>query len=349
MLSGDNTEMRPAFWVRDVPVYGDTILSPMARYSDVPFRAVCRAHGSAMNYTEFVPAGALLREPNPMWRRLDVHPGGEKPMVFQIFGFDAQEMLAAARRIEAWGADIIDVNMGCAAPQVSEQGAGVGMMRRPELVAETFRLLTKHLRVPVTGKIRLGWDASSRNYLEIGRIMEENGAVLVAVHGRTQDQKYRGGADWDAIAHLKQALSIPVIGNGDVKTAVDVDRLKTHTNCDAVMIGRAAVGNPWIFARRERIDVTFAEVMAALRLHLAEALAYEGCPDGVIAFRRHLRRYLGGLALKPYLHRLLEIEDPDLFEAELVVMETAVPAHEPLAKLEKIRTFPPPATYYLVS
>jgi hypothetical protein len=161
MLSGDNTEMRPAFWVRDVPVYGDTILSPMARYSDVPFRAVCRAHGSAMNYTEFVPAGALLREPNPMWRRLDVHPGGEKPMVFQIFGFDAQEMLAAARRIEAWGADIIDVNMGCAAPQVSEQGAGVGMMRRPELVAETFRLLTKHLRVPVTGKIRLGWDASS--------------------------------------------------------------------------------------------------------------------------------------------------------------------------------------------
>lgn len=340
MPDGNTSMTKPAFWVGDVPVYGDAILAPMARYSDVPFRTLCRAHGSAMSYTEFVPAGALLHEENPMWRRLDVRPDGERPMVFQIFGFDAQELLAAAQKIEQWGADIIDVNMGCSAPQVSEQGAGVGMMRHPQLVAETFRLLAKHLSVPVTGKIRLGWDEASRNYLEIARIMEENGAALVAVHGRTKAQGYTGEADWDAIAHLKQTVTIPVIGNGDVKTAVDLDRLKSHTNCDGVMVGRAAVGNPWIFARRERADVTFAEIMAALRLHLNEMLAYYGQPQGLIGFRRHLKRYLKGLAVKPYLYPLMEMDELAPFEELLAALETAVPPHEPVAVLEKIRYFP---------
>ena len=333
-------EQKPTFYVRDVPIYGDTILSPMARYSDVPFRTLCRAHGSAMNYTEFVPAGALLHEDNPMWRRLDVRPGGETPMVFQIFGFDAQELLDAALVIQEWGPDIIDINMGCSAPQVSEHGAGVGMMRKPKLVEETFRLLNKHLEVPVTGKIRIGWDESSKNYVEIARIMEDNGASLVAIHGRTRFQKYRGEADWDGSAELKQSVGIPVIGNGDVKTSVDIDRMKAHTNCDAVMIGWAAVGNPWIFERKAREDVVFAEIMAAIRLHLQEMLAYYGDPDGLRRFGRHLRRYLSGLALKHYQNRLLETDDPDEFERILQEMETAVPVQEPLAALQKVRYFP---------
>ena len=243
-------ETKPTFWVRDVPVYGDAILAPMARYSDVPYRALCRAYGSAMSYTEFVPAEALLCHPNPMWRRLDIKPGGEKPVAFQIFGYDLRQLLTAAQRIEAWGPDLIDVNMGCAAPQVSEHGAGVGMMRRPDLVAATFRLLTTHLRVPVTGKIRLGWDAHSRNFLEIAHIMEDNGAALIAVHGRTRTQSYLEAADWEAIATLKQRAKIPVIGNGDVQTPADIQRMKAYTGCDGVMIGRAAMGNPWIFARQ---------------------------------------------------------------------------------------------------
>ena len=333
-------ERKPSFYVRDIPIYGDTILSPMARYSDVPFRTLCRAHGSAMNYTEFVPAGALLHPENSMWRRLDVRPGGETPMVFQIFGFDAQELLEAALVIQEWGPDIIDINMGCSAPQVSEYGAGVGMMRKPKLVEETFRLLTKHLDVPVTGKIRLGWDEASKNFLEIAHIMEDNGASLVAMHGRTKAQKYMGQADWDPIAALKQAVSIPVIGNGDVKTAVDIDSMKAYTGCDAVMIGRAAVGNPWIFERKAREDVVFAEIMGAIRLHLQEILAYYGDPAGLRRLHRHLGRYLSGLALKHYQSRLLAAEDKEAFELILQEMETAVPVQEPLAKLHKVRYFP---------
>ena len=168
--NGTTKKIKPNFWVRDIPVYGDVILAPMAQYSDVPYRALCRAHGSAMSYTEFVPATSLLHERNPMWRRLDINPNGERPMVFQIFDYDPKRLLAAAQEIESWGPDIIDINMGCSAPQISNQGAGVAMMRYPERVAETFRLLTKHLSIPVTGKIRLGWDATNKNFIQIARI-----------------------------------------------------------------------------------------------------------------------------------------------------------------------------------
>ncbi len=337
-----SADRKPTFWVGDVPVVGDVILSPMARYSDVPYRTVCRTYGSAMSYTEFTPAGALLGERNPMWRRLDWKEGGERPLVFQLFGFDAQTILQAAQRIEAWGPDIIDINMGCSAPQVSYQGAGAGMMRQPKLVAEIFRLLSTHLSVPVTAKMRLGWDATQKNFLEIGRIAEDNGAALIAIHGRTRMQKYRGVADWDAIAELKQAVGVPVIGNGDVKTAADIDRLKHHTGCDGVMVGRAAVGNPWIFGRKERGGVTFGEVTAVIRLHLQEMLAYYGNPDGLILFRRHLKRYLMGLAIKPHLRQMMATEDVAVFERLLAGLETAVSNPAPIAKLQKIRYFPPP-------
>lgn len=332
----------PSFWVRDVPVFGDVILAPMAGYSDVPYRALSRAYGSAMSYTEFTPANALVYARNPMWRRLDIRPGGESPMVFQIFSNDAQEILRAAQRIEAWGPDIIDINMGCSVPQVSEQGAGVGMMRRPRLVAQTFRLLSTHLRVPVTGKIRLGWGAESKNFLEIGRILEDNGAALIAVHGRTREQKYGGQADWDAIAALKQAVSVPVIGNGDVRTAADIERLKAYTGCDGVMIGRAAIGNPWLLGRRERDGLTFPQVTAVIRLHLREMLDYYGEPAGLIGFRRHLKGYLKGLALKRFMQPMLQTEETAVFEELLQIMETAVPSDVPLAELQQRTWFPFP-------
>jgi tRNA-dihydrouridine synthase B len=306
----------PHFYVRDVPVYGDAILAPMAGYSDVPYRALCRVYGSAMHYTEFVPADALVGRTvhERFRRRLDRQPD-ERPMVFQIFGNDAQLLLKAALRIQAWGPDIIDVNMGCSTRRVSGRGAGVGMMPQPELVAETFALLSRHLDVPVTGKIRLGWDGSQRNYGEIACIMEENGAALIAMHGRTKAQKYGEQADWDAIAHLRSLVTLPVIGNGDVQTPADIERMKAHTGCDAVMIGRAAIGNPWIFARRCRKTVSLADLVTAVRLHAREMVAYYGAPHGLIQFRKHIKQYLADCEeAGPLLPDLLTTEDLAQFE-----------------------------------
>ncbi len=320
----------PQFWVRDVPVYGDTILAPMAGYSDVPYRALCRAYGAAMHYTEFVPVEALLgRQVHERFRmRLDKQPG-ESPMVFQIFGNDAQLLLKAAQRIEAWGPDIIDINMGCSTRKVSGRGAGVGMMPQPALVAETFRLLATHLSVPVTGKIRLGWDATQQNYLQIAHIMEENGAALIAMHARTKVQKYDGRADWDAIARLKQSVSVPVIGNGDVQTPQDIDALKAHTGCDAVMIGRGAIGNPWVFGRRCREEISLADVVTAVRFHAREMVNYYGEAPGLIQFRKHLKQYVAHTpSLQPLLPALLATTRLADFECLWPEMNTAVAAVE---------------------
>jgi nifR3 family TIM-barrel protein len=336
---------KPIFSVGPVPIYGDTILAPMAHFSDVPFRGVCRAFGSAMNYTEFVPANALLQQPNPMWRRLDGKLGGERPLVFQIFGADTQELVAAAVRIAAWGPDIIDINMGCSVPQISEQGAGVGLMRQPAQVAQLFRQLSAQLPIPVTGKIRLGWDDESRNYLQIARVMEENGAALIAVHGRTKTQKYSGEADWEAIARLKQSVSVPIIGNGDIRTVADIERMKAYTGCDAVMIGRAAVGNPWLFARQERELLTFPQITAVARTHLQEMLTYYGNPEGLVRFRPHWRQYCAGLALKRFVQPMLVTEDVAHFLALLAELETAVPADELLVTLQNRTWFAQPPLF----
>ena len=321
---------QPLFTVGDVPVFGDAILSPMAGYSDVPYRALCRAYGSAMHYTEFVPVEALLgkRVHERFRRRLDTQPG-EHPTVFQIFGNNAQMLLDAALRIQEWGPDIIDINMGCATRKVSGRGAGVGMMPQPALIAETFSLLSHHLEVPVTGKIRLGWDATQENFLEIGHILEENGAALIAMHARTKVQKYSGQANWDAIAKLKQVVSVPVIGNGDVQTPEDIDRMKAHTGCDAVMIGRAAIGNPWIFARQRREDLTVGGIIRAVRLHACEMVNYYGEASGLRQFRKHLKKYFDGIS-GIELAGLLNTESFAEFDMILGGVETAVPANIPL-------------------
>ncbi len=301
---------QPTFYVRDIPVYGDTILSPMAGYSDVPFRAVCRSFGSAMSYTEFVAVEMLQsNRPNPFWNLLDYRPD-DRPMVFQIFGHDARMILNAALRIEQWGPDIIDINMGCSTQKVSSRGAGVGMMRDPRLVAETFALLTRNLTVPVTAKFRLGWE-ENRNYLEIARILADNGCSLIALHPRTKEQKYSGPADWDAIATLKDAVDLPVIGNGDIESPADIDAMLQYTGCDAVMIGRAAIGNPWLLARRRKDDVAVSELLATARRHLQDMLAYYDA-NALQRFRKHLKGYLGDHPiLRPIVRQATAADQPE--------------------------------------
>ena len=239
----------PTFYIRDIPVHGNLILAPMDGYSDQPFRSLARKLGSALSYTEFINTlDVIHKQPRFLAERI-AYTTDERPIVYQLLDNDPQRLLAAAQRLLPHQPDIFDINLGCSARSVSGRGAGAGLLKTPEKIATIFNLLSKNLPIPITGKIRLGWDENTRNYQLVARIIEENGGQLIAVHGRTRAQQYSGQADWDAIAEIKQIVSIPVIANGDVQTVADIDRILAHTHCDGVMIGRAATTNPWIFSR----------------------------------------------------------------------------------------------------
>jgi tRNA-dihydrouridine synthase B len=285
-----NESRTPNFHIREVPIHGDAILAPMDGYSDWPFRSLCRELGSAMSYTEFVKVEKILsRSKEPAKRLFFKEP--ERPLTFQIYGEDPDLILKAALKIQELNPDIIDLNMGCPAKTIADRGAGVGMMPSPLRIARTFRKLVKHLRVPVTGKIRLGWDRN-KNYKLIARIIEEEGGSLVAVHGRTKEQRYAGNSDWDAIAEVKSLVKIPVLGSGDVKLVADIDRMKQHTNVDGVMIGRGAIANPWIFARMDRDQVSPQRMRELVHKHLARSVEFYGDEDGSRLFRKYAVQYL---------------------------------------------------------
>lgn len=304
----------PAFFVREIPVYGDLILAPMDGISDLPFRSLARRLGSAMSYTEFINARDVLEGHPHLSRRL-VYAECERPVVFQIFDDDPDRMLAAAHRLLEYSPDILDVNLGCSAKTVTGRGAGAALLREPRKIAQIFSRLTSALSVPVTAKIRLGWDDHSLNYIQVAKIIEESGGQLIAVHGRTKLQGYSGKADWDAIAEVKQAVNIPVIANGDVCTVDDIDRIKGYTGCDGVMIGRAAVGNPWIFSRRELLNVPKTEVRDELSALLTQMTLFYGEERGVLLFRKFSKRILRGLGVSAeQVSRI--ITDPDAYRVQ---------------------------------
>jgi tRNA-dihydrouridine synthase B len=280
----------PSFYVREIPIYGDAVLAPMDGYSDWPFRSLCRALGSAMSYTEFVKVEKILSRSKEPAKRLYFEEA-ERPITFQIYGDDPDLILKAALRVQELNPDIIDINMGCPAKSIADRGAGVGMMPTPLKIARTLKKLTAALNVPVTGKIRLGWE-HNKNYKLIARIVEENGGSLLAIHGRTKEQRYAGDANWDAIAEVKSLVRIPVIGSGDVKTVADIQRMKQYTGCDAVMIGRAAIANPWIFSRLDREQVPAGRVQKTVREHLAKSMQFYGDEDGQRLFRKYAVQYL---------------------------------------------------------
>jgi nifR3 family TIM-barrel protein len=304
----------PVFRIGNLPVCGDLILSPMDGFSDLPFRSVCRDLGSALSYTEFINALDILQRHPFIDEKLAFLPE-ERPVVFQIFDSEPERLLDVALRLQERGPDVIDVNMGCSARTVSGRGAGAGLLREPAKIARIFSLLSRALQVPVTGKIRLGWDDDSRNYLDVARAVEENGGKLIAVHARTRQQGYGGQADWHAIGEVKAAVSIPVLGNGDVRTVADIERMKFLTGCDGVMIGRAAVGNPWIFSRLDRQDVPVEEVRRVIELHLLRMLSFYGEARGLVIFRKHANQYLTASGLSSEIRRtLLTTSSADEFQ-----------------------------------
>ena len=289
-------DSKASFFVGPIPVYGETVLSPMDGFSDLPFRSLARRLGSAMSYTEFVNARDVINGHPHLEQRLSFAED-ERPIVFQVFDDDPAMLLRAAVLLRERQPDIIDVNMGCSAKCVSGRGAGAGLLREPEKIAEIFRTLTKELDIPVTGKIRLGWDEETLNYLDVAHIVEDNGGLLLAVHGRTRQQAYRGEANWEAIAEIKTALSIPVIGNGDVRTVADIQRMRHFTGCDAVMIARGAIGNPWIFAGLDRAEVSNAQVRETMLAHLEAMRQFYGLPQGLVFFRKHAAKYISPYGL----------------------------------------------------
>jgi tRNA-dihydrouridine synthase B len=281
----------------------------MDGYTDQPFRTICRELGSAVSYTEFINAMEVLHGNPYLYEKLAFLPE-ERPVVYQIFDNDPERLLAAALRLQdERQPDIFDINLGCSARTVSGRGAGAGLLRVPEKIAIIFHSLTQALKTPVTAKIRLGWDENSRNYRQVAQLLEDNGAAAIAVHGRTRAQGLRGQADWDAIAEIRQAVSIPVIANGDVRTAADIDKIKAHTACPAVMIGRGAVGNPWIFSRLDREQVPPETVKPTIYAHLERVCAFYGAKYGLILFRKHIIRYLRYYPISPTRRQQLVTTD----------------------------------------
>jgi len=281
----------------------------MDGYSDQPFRTICRELGSAMSYTEFINTIDVLNGHPYLHEKLAFQPA-ERPVVYQVFDNDPGRLLEASLRLQERQPDIIDVNLGCSARTVSGRGAGAGLLKEPAKIVAIFQALSHALRTPVTAKIRLGWDETSRNYRQVARLLEENGAAAIAAHGRTRAQGLRGKADWDAIAEIRQAVSIPVIANGDVVTVADIERIKAHTGCPAVMIGRGAVGNPWIFSRLDRKQVSQDEVLRVIRTHLERMIDFYGVPHGLIWFRKHILRYLRPYSMSASIRQqLLKTED----------------------------------------
>lgn len=295
---------QPAFKVKDVPVHGKVILAPMDGYSDLPFRSLARRLGSAMSYTEFINAIDVVGKHPHLEEKL-AYLQEERPVVFQVFDDDPDRLVRAALKLRLRDPDIIDINMGCSAKCVSGRGAGAGLLKTPEKIGYIFNRLSKELDIPVTGKIRLGWDADSRNYLQVAKIIEDNGGQLIAVHGRTKVQAYGGEADWDAIAEVKQAVRIPVLANGDVKSVEDIQTVLDHTGCDGVMIARAAIGNPWIFAGLNRDQVTETLLRDTMLQHLDSMLSFYGPERGLVLFRKYAARYLVSYQLSGDLRQML--------------------------------------------
>jgi len=280
------------FFIADIPIYGRLILAPMDGISDAAFRLLTRRLGSAYSVSEFINTLDYAHQKNYQKKRL-LARDEERPFVAQLLDNDAVRMADCAARIEEeFHPDMIDINMGCAAKSVAGRGAGVGMMRNPQLVKDAVTLVGRTVKVPVTVKMRLGWDSTTQNFLELANLAAENGAKAIALHGRTGKISYQKPAQWQPIAELKRAFpNLPIIGNGDVDTPADARRMLEQTGCDAVMIGRAAKANPWIFSWRSRDEVSIQEVAETTLWQLQDMLATDP-ESAIMPFRKYLKAYL---------------------------------------------------------
>lgn len=296
--------------IGNVKLENNLILAPMAGVTDLPFRVLCREEGCGLLYTEMVSAKAILYKNKNTKELLEVDPS-ERPIAVQLFGSDPQILGAMAHQIEDGPYDLIDLNMGCPVPKVAGNGEGSALMKNPKLVEEILSTMVRSVKKPVTVKFRKGFDDEHVNAVEIAKIAESCGVSAVAVHGRTREQYYSGTADWDIIRQVKEAVSIPVIGNGDIFTPQDAKRCLEETGCDGLMIGRGARGNPWIFKRTAHYletgellaEPTGAEIGEMILRHARMQVKMKGEYIGMKEMRKHVAWYTAGLSHSASMRR----------------------------------------------
>ncbi len=290
----------------------NVFLAPMAGITDLPFRLICKEFGVGMMTTEMVSAKGLLYENGKTNDLLYIDPK-EHPIGAQLFGSDPKILSEMAKQVEQSDVDFIDINMGCPAPKITKNGEGSALLKNPELIGEIVYAVAKALTKPLTVKIRKGFNDEMVNAVEVAKIIEEAGASAIALHGRTREQFYSGSADWDIIKEVKQHIHIPLIGNGDVRTPQDAKRMLDYTGCDAVLIARAAQGNPWIFKRTVHYletgellpEPTFEERVPVILKHAKLLEAYKGEYVGMREMRSHLTSYVRGVHGAADLRRTL--------------------------------------------
>ncbi len=305
----------------DLQLNNNLILAPLSGISDYPFRRIAKEHGCSLVVTEMVSAEGLLRKGKSFLKIGE----DEHPVSVQLFGSNAEVLGEAAQMAESMGADMIDINMGCPAKQVVEAGAGVDLMRFPEKVKKILTTVRRGVRRPLSIKIRSGWDGEHINAVEISKIAEDHGADAIFIHPRTKVQGFHGRAEWSLIREVKNAIHVPVIGNGDVTTQFLAKRMLEETGCDGVMIGRGALGNPWIFGfknsvlleKEMAIPSSLEERKSMINHHFLLTQAHYGEKGAVRKIRKHVYWYTKGLPCCAFFHsKLTGLKEKEaLFEA----------------------------------
>lgn len=287
--------------IGNVVIDNNIFLAPMAGVTDMPFRVLCREQGCGFTYTEMISAKGMYYKDEKSWKLAELGEA-EAPAAVQIFGSEPDILAYAAGKLNDTAAAVIDINMGCPTPKITKNGEGSALMLKPELAGELIRAVVSASKKPVTIKIRKGWDDEHINAVEFAMMAEKCGTSAIAVHGRTRDQFYSGKADWDIILRVKKAVSIPVIGNGDIRSPEDAVKMLEYTGCDAVMVGRGAQGNPWLFRSIRHYIKTgqilpepdIEEKKAMMLRHLNMLVGLKGEYTGVREMRKHISWYIKG-------------------------------------------------------